>query len=59
MHRPTCEFDRQAGSSPDGRLAELAGLKGIRFARRFDHLEVWDKQRWAEYLAASAAGMTK
>jgi MraZ protein len=46
------EFDRQGRLRIPAELAELAGLKkesvllGV-----FDHLEVWDKRRWAEYLA--------
>jgi MraZ protein len=46
------EFDRQGRLRIPAELAELAGLrKESVLLGVFDHLEIWDKRRWDEYLA--------
>jgi MraZ protein len=45
------EFDRQGRLRIPVELAELAGLrKESVLLGVFDHLEIWDKRRWDEYL---------
>ena len=48
LHRPSAwNSTARPAQNPGGASRTGGSQKGIRFARRFDHLEVWDKRRWA------------